>query len=79
MLISDVIGWVGASLLVGAYFLVSTKKLPPTSISYQVMNLLGALGAGINVFVQRAYPVLAIELVWAAIAIYGLYKAFKKN
>ena len=77
MLISDVMGWVGASLLVGAYFLVSTKKILPTSVTYQLMNLFGALGAMVNVFVQKAYPSVILEFVWASIAIYGLYKAFK--
>lgn len=72
---SDLIGWIGAGLVITAYFLVSTKKLPPTSVTYQLMNLFGALGVGINVFVQGAYPSVAIQIVWAAIAIYGLYKS----
>lgn len=76
MMISDVIGWIGASLLIAAYFLVSTKKLAPTSKTYHLMNLLGAIGSRVNVFVQAAYPTLFIEFVWAAVAIYGLYKAF---
>jgi len=77
-MISNVIGWIGAGLLIGAYFLVSTKKLPPTSVTYQLMNLLGAFGVGVNVFAQAAYPSVALQSVWAGIAIYGLYKALKK-
>ncbi len=76
---SEIAGWFGAFLVVAAYFLVSTKKLLPTSITYQLMNLLGALGVGVNVFVQKAYPSLAIQIVWGLIALFALYKIlFKK-
>lgn len=74
-MLDDIIGWIGAGLVITAYFLVSTKRLPPTSVTYQLMNLFGALGVGINVFVQRAYPSVAIQIVWASIAIFGLYKS----
>lgn len=75
----EIIGWIGALLVISAYFLVSTKKLPPTSVTYQSMNLFGALGVGINVFVKGAYPSLVIQVVWGLIAIYGLYKTLKRN
>lgn len=76
---SEIVGWIGAVLVIGAYFLVSTKKLSPTSNTYQLMNLLGALGVGANVLVQKAYPSLAIQIVWGLIAIFGLYKSFSKK
>lgn len=76
---SDIAGWIGAFLVIAAYFLVSTKKLPPQSRTYQLMNLFGAIGVGINVLTQKAYPSVAIQVVWAMIAIYGLYKASKNK
>lgn len=75
----DIVGWIGAALVLGAYFLVSIKKLPPTSVYYQLMNLFGALGVGINVFVQKAYPSLTIQIFWGLIAIFGLYKIISKK
>ena len=75
----EILGWIGAGLVILAYFLVSTKKLPPTSVTYQLMNLFGALGVGINVFIKGAYPSLVIQIVWALIALYGLYKALKRD
>lgn len=74
-MISDIVGWVGAGLVISAYFFVSTKKLPPTSVTYQLLNLFGALGVGVNVFVQGAYPSVVLQVVWASIAIFGLYKS----
>ncbi len=76
-MIFDIIGWIGALLVVLAYFLVSTKKFPPHSRIYQLMNLFGAIGVGINSFIQKAYPSVGIQIVWILIAIYGLYKASK--
>lgn len=75
----EIIGWIGAGLVISAYFLVSTKKLSPVSVTYQLMNLIGAFGVGINVFIKGSYPALTIQIVWATIAIYGLYKAFKNK
>ena len=74
-MIFDIVGWIGAGLVIVAYFLVSTKKLLPTSIIYQLMNLFGAIGVGINVFIKESYPSLLIQLMWVLIALYGLYKA----
>ncbi|HVF69796.1 MAG TPA: hypothetical protein VNA13_04520 [Xanthomonadales bacterium] len=43
------------------------------------MNLFGALGVGVNVLTQKAYPSVAIQVVWAMIAIYGLYKSSRRS
>jgi hypothetical protein len=58
-------------------FWFQAKKLPPQSKMYNLMNLFGAVGIGMNVFVQRAYPPVVLQVVWAVIAIYGLYKSSK--
>lgn len=62
------------ALMVSAYFLVSNKKLASHSILYQLMNLFGAIGLGINVFYQRAWPALAFEVLWILIAITALVR-----
>lgn len=65
----QIIGWIGTFLIILAYVLVSFKKVAGDSRKYQIMNLFGALGVGINVFYQRAWPALVLEIVWAIIAI----------
>ncbi len=70
----QIVGWVGTFLMVFAYFLVSYKKVDGSNKIYQTMNLLGAIGVGINVFHQQAWPALALEVVWGAIAIITLVK-----
>ncbi|MCK9344864.1 MAG: hypothetical protein M0P64_01910 [Candidatus Pacebacteria bacterium] len=67
-------GWVGSFLIVLAYFLISYKKIDAGSKAYQAMNLLGALGVGVNVFHQEAWPAVALQVVWGIIAVLALMK-----
>lgn len=67
-------GWIGTFLIVGAYYLVSYKKVDSSSKAYQVMNLLGAIGVGVNVFSQEAWPAVALQVAWGTIAIFALTK-----
>lgn len=66
----------GAAFILIAYFLVSTKRLPPTSGSFQWLNLLGAIGIVVNSVHFRAFPSAGLNVVWAIIAVYGLVKAY---
>lgn len=76
---SETIGWIGAFLVVLAFFLVSTKKIKATSKRYQLLNLFGAIGVGVNVFYQQSWPALVLQIIWALIAVYSLIKMSKNN
>ncbi|MDX1535546.1 MAG: hypothetical protein R3346_02185 [Candidatus Spechtbacterales bacterium] len=78
-ILTQTMGWIGTFLIVLAYYLVSTKKVSGDSKKYQLINLLGAIGVGANVFYQEAWPALALQLVWGVIAIVSLSKKAKKN
>lgn len=75
----SIIGWVGTFLIVLAYFLVSYKKVGSDAVSYQLMNLFGAMGVGVNVFYNHAWPAVALQVVWGIIAILSLLKNNKTN
>lgn len=77
-MIYEIIGWVSTISILFAYFLVSNRKLLPTSKEYQFLNLVGAIGIIINSVVHRAIPYVGLNSVWLLIAVYGLVKAFKK-
>lgn len=71
----QIVGWVGTFLIVSAYFLlVMFKKIDENSKIYQVMNLFGAIGVGMNVFYHQAWPVVVLQVVWGIIAIVALIK-----
>ncbi|MDD9867844.1 MAG: hypothetical protein OXU73_00725 [Candidatus Campbellbacteria bacterium] len=70
----DIVGWIGAFLILLAYYLVSSKKVQSDKSVYQLMNLVGAIGIGINAFHREAFPSFTLEIVWGTIAIVTLIK-----
>ena len=68
----EICGWSGTLLIVAAYYLVSVKRLNVSSTKYQLLNIAGAVGLGINVFYKEAWPALVLEIVWGSIALYAL-------
>ena len=67
-LLMDLIGWIGAALVLSAYFLVSTKRLNGDSGPFQWLNLAGGIGLLINTLYYRAYPSSLVNIVWILIA-----------
>ena len=72
-LLIEISGWLGTILIVWAYYLVSVRKLDILDQTYQVLNLVGAFFLGVTVFYKQAWPALALEIIWAAIALYALW------
>jgi len=70
----DVVGWVGAGLVLLAYALLSAGKLGARSVPYQLMNVVGAVGMLINGYVRGALPSAALNLIWMGIGLYVLAK-----
>jgi hypothetical protein len=70
----EVAGWAGAACILLAYLLLSLGKLSGQSATYQVLNLAGAIGFVINGWWHRAIPNAAMNVVWAAIAVYALIR-----
>jgi hypothetical protein len=69
------VGWVGAALVVGAYLLLTMKRLDSRSRLYHLMNLFGSVGVLTNAFAYGAFPSVSINVIWLIIAMYGLFKA----
>ncbi len=70
----EVIGWLGAIFLIGAFYAVSSSVLASKSILYNTLNLVGALCVVINAAFHRAYPALFVNVVWAGIAVWAIWK-----
>ena len=68
----EVIGWIGAALILGSYALLSTGRLRAESVTYQLMNILGAAGFVVNSGWNGALPSAAMNVVWMGIGIYAL-------
>ena len=68
----EIIGWIGASLIVGAYALLSSGRLSGEAKVYHYMNIVGAVGFVVNSGWNGAYPSAALNVVWIGIGGYAL-------
>jgi len=75
----DVTGWLGAIALLGAYALVSTRKIEGDAIRYQLLNLAGGALLIINSFYYGAYPSVGVNLVWIGIAVFALLRKMARQ
>jgi len=69
----DLMGWVGAFLLLLAYFLLIHKNLNSRSKMYQWMNIIGSLMLGINTLIIKAYPSFITNIIWFLVGLYGIF------
>jgi hypothetical protein len=70
-------GWIGASLILGAYILLSAGKMQGNSPAYQWMNVIGAAGFILNSGYHGAIPSVAINVLWIAIGGFALWRIYK--
>ena len=68
----ELLGWIGAALLLLAYFLLVHHDLDRSSWKFHVLNLLGSIFLAVNAYSNKAFPSFGISLVWCLIALYGL-------
>jgi hypothetical protein len=78
-LIADVIGWMGAFLLLTAYALVSFKKLTGDSLIYQLMNVVAGIFLAIITYYRGAYPAAFLNTVWTIIALVVIATMMRKH
>lgn len=80
-LFMEMVGWVGAALVLGAYALVSGKKLPPDGLHYQSMNIGGSVMLAAYGFWHGAIASFAVNVVWLMIGactlLYARRRAFQ--
>jgi hypothetical protein len=75
----EVIGWIGAVLIIGAYYLNINGKIKSSSAWYIASNLLGGIFFTINTLVHQAYPSMIVNIIWVFIAVAALFKKEKLN
>jgi hypothetical protein len=68
----ELVGWVAAALIMGAYALLSMGRLEGNSPVYHVMNVIGAAGFVVNSGWNGALPSAAMNVIWMGIGAYVL-------
>lgn len=74
----EIVGWGGAALILAAYLLISMGKVTGGSPLYQWMNVIGAAGFTTNAWWHGALPVVALNLVWMLIGVFGLWRIWTR-
>lgn len=72
---ADVIGILGVSFILSAYYLLQASVLKVRDLSYSLINAVGALLILYSLFFHWNTASVVIEIFWFAISIYGIFKA----
>jgi hypothetical protein len=75
----EVAGWIGATLILLAYLLLSVGKLTGQSPAYQWMNVFGAAGFVVNGWWHGAIPSAALNVLWFLIGGFALWRIQAKR
>jgi hypothetical protein len=64
----EIVGWIGAAILLAAFGLVSYGWIDARSRVYQALNILSGLLLAANSIWHRAWPSAAVNIIWMGIA-----------
>ncbi len=79
MELSVLLGSVGVTLLLVAYFLSLFKIVPSDSILCSLLNIVGAFVACYASWMIRYIPFVVLEGVWGIVAVVGLVRTLQKR
>lgn len=71
----EILGWIGSICIILAYMLNLNKKLTVDSLAYYVLNIVGSVLLIVNTAWHRAYPSMAINIVWVIIPVVTIVKS----
>jgi cell shape-determining protein MreD len=75
----EVVGWAGALLILLAYLLLSAGRLTGQSLTYQLMNVVGAAGFVVNGWWHRALPSAVLNIIWLLIGAFASWRILRKK
>lgn len=67
-----IIGWIGALLLLIAFYVNIYFNISPRSTRYLILNFTGSLLLTINALDSRAYPFVLVNVTWMLFSFYKL-------
>lgn len=70
----EIVGWIGSLLIVGSYFLNIQGKLDSKDKKYIWANLVGGFCFIINTYAHKAYPSVAVNIIWVIIALAAIIR-----
>ena len=77
-IIIDIIGWVGSTFLIIAYWFVSKKKIDSESFTYHGLNIAGSVMLILNTGYYGAFPSTSVNIIWVCIGFFYISRYRKK-
>jgi hypothetical protein len=74
--ITEILGWYGVVAILLAYALLNFDILSNKSLTYQLLNLTGAIGIVIDALDDKNYQPMVLNIVWALVAVFSLAHFF---
>ena len=71
---AELLGWYGTVAILGSYALVSMDVIAATSLTYQLLNLTGAVGILVISLRKGVKQSVALNAFWAAIAVVAIVR-----
>lgn len=79
MTTTDLVGSIGVAILLIAFFLNLTGKLSRDSVSYILMNVIGAGMACVASVLLKYVPFIILEAAWTLVSLMSLVKYIMKD
>jgi paired small multidrug resistance pump len=74
----DWTGYLGVALVLLAFLLLQSNRLQGNGLTYQLMNIAGAIGVMLSLLFDRFNAsAFLMELAWVAISIYGIVRGMR--
>lgn len=74
--ITETLGWYGVVAVVSAYALLSLDILSSKDLSFQILNLTGAIGIIIDALEDKNTQPAVLNIIWAIIALVAIVRMF---
>ncbi len=75
----EIVGIVGVLQILLAYFLLQLERLSTKTLTYQLLNAIGAALILYSLCYSFNLPAFVIELCWLLISLYGILRILKSN
>lgn len=75
----NILGWLGAGIILIVYFLNVNKKLESCSKTYKYMNFLGSILLTMNAAYFYNYPFVLINVFWAFITLDSILNSLESK
>lgn len=79
MTLPDIIGLFGVACVLYAYWALQTERLAAEDWRFSAVNGIGAVLIMVSLFHTFNLASFVIEIVWLAISLYGLWKAWHRR